>query len=242
MTSEVKKMKKAGNEFPVIIGQEGPLNGQRWVIEDTLTIGRDSTCNIIIPARQVSRLHARLINNDGGVLLEDLTSKNGTYCNGKIVIEPVILQDGDSLQIALVQGLMFLSSDATMPLEAKADTGSRGTEGDNSESSESEIVRGKLYLDQRSRRVWVINKELIPPLSGPQFKLLQTLYDNPDKVIGRDELIQAVWGEQASLGVSEQALDALVRRLRDRLAELDPKHTYIITVRGHGLRIDNPKE
>ncbi len=39
-------------------------------------------------------------------------------------------------------------------------------------------------------------------------------------------------------GVSEQAIDALVRRLRDRIAELDPKHQYIITVRGHGFRLD----
>jgi DNA-binding response OmpR family regulator len=28
--------------------------------------------------------------------------------------------------------------------------------------------------------------------------------------------------------------------LRDRLAELDPDNTYIVTVRGHGLRLDNP--
>jgi DNA-binding response OmpR family regulator len=35
-------------------------------------------------------------------------------------------------------------------------------------------------------------------------------------------------------------MDALVRRLRDRLAELDPAHLYIETVRGHGLRLDNP--
>ena len=37
-----------------------------------------------------------------------------------------------------------------------------------------------------------------------------------------------------------QALDALVRRLRDRLAETQPDHNFIITVRGHGLRLDNP--
>jgi DNA-binding response OmpR family regulator len=39
--------------------------------------------------------------------------------------------------------------------------------------------------------------------------------------------------------VSEQAIDALVRRLRDRLAELDPDHRYVVTVRGHGFRLEN---
>jgi DNA-binding response OmpR family regulator len=32
----------------------------------------------------------------------------------------------------------------------------------------------------------------------------------------------------------------LIRRLRDRLAAVDPTHPYIATVRGHGLRLDNP--
>jgi DNA-binding response OmpR family regulator len=53
-------------------------------------------------------------------------------------------------------------------------------------------------------------------------------------------LIQAVWGEEDAVGVSEQALDALIRRLRDRLAAFDSEHNYIITVRGHGLRLENP--
>jgi len=42
-------------------------------------------------------------------------------------------------------------------------------------------------------------------------------------------------------GVSQQAIDALVRRLRDRLFELDAEHQYVVTVRGHGFRLDNPR-
>jgi len=53
-------------------------------------------------------------------------------------------------------------------------------------------------------------------------------------------LIHAVWGEENAVGVSEQALDALIRRLRDRLSSFDSEHSYIITVRGHGLRLENP--
>jgi len=30
-----------------------------------------------------------------------------------------------------------------------------------------------------------------------------------------------------------------VRRLRDRLAEAAPDRQYIVTVRGHGFRLDN---
>ena len=55
------------------------------------------------------------------------------------------------------------------------------------------------------------------------------------------QLVEDVWGEEDAIGVSEQALDALVRRLRDRLASIDPGHAYVVTVRGHGLRLDNPE-
>jgi DNA-binding response OmpR family regulator len=69
---------------------------------------------------------------------------------------------------------------------------------------------------------------------------MELLFDHQGRVVSRDELVEHVWGEQEAIGVSEQALDALIRRLRDRLAALDPLHAYIITVRGHGLRLDNP--
>jgi len=66
------------------------------------------------------------------------------------------------------------------------------------------------------------------------------LYEQQGQVIGRADLVAEVWGAEQSVGVSEQALDALIRRLRDRLAALDQTHQYIDTVRGHGVRLDNP--
>ncbi len=219
-------MDRASLELPVLIGQAGPLNGQRWLIADILTIGRDPSCEIVIPDRQVSRYHARLTRTEDGVLLEDLSSKNGSFYKGHRVTEPVRLEDGDPLQIALVQSFVFLSSDATMPLEYdKAPVRQRS---------------GRLYLDARSRRVWIDQQEVLPPLSAPQFRFLQTLYEHQGRVVQRQDLVAAVWGEKEALGVSEQALDALVRRLRERLSSLDPEHPYVVTVRGHGLRLDNP--
>jgi DNA-binding response OmpR family regulator len=97
-----------------------------------------------------------------------------------------------------------------------------------------------LRLDKRSRRVWIGKDELLPPLSVSQYQLLELLYENPGRVISRNELIQAVWGKEDAVGISEQALDALIRRLRERLAAINATHQFLITVRGHGLRLDNP--
>lgn len=222
-------MEGAGSELPVLIGQTGPLNGKRWLVERTLVVGRDPSCDIMISDRQISRYHARFTPSEEGVLLEDLGSKNGTFYNGARIEEPVLLVDGDLIQISLVQHFVFLSSDATVPLDFEIQPG--------------KTAAGKrLTLDTRSRRVWVGGKEILPPLSVPQFRLLQALYDQEGKVVERQDLINYIWGEQESLGVSEQAFDALVRRLRDRMGLIDTGHIYLVTVRGHGLRLDNPSE
>jgi DNA-binding response OmpR family regulator len=212
-------------DAPVLVAQAGPLNGQRWTIMNTLMIGRDASCDIMIPDRSVSRFHVRVSLQEKGVLLEDLASKNGTYRNGERLSEPVLLLDSDVVQVAIVQHFVFLSSDATVPVDERP--------------TESLPASGRLYLDERSRRVWIGQQELVPPLSGSQFRLIKALYEQQGEVVSRNKLIVAVWGEDEALGVSEQALDALVRRLRDRLNSLDPENEYIVTVRGHGLRLEN---
>lgn len=223
-------------DSPVLIGQTGPLNGERYSIAGDILIGREATCTVVVADRQVSRFHARITQNDDGSRLEDLGSKNGTYLNGDIISEPVMLQDGDVIQVALVQQFVYLSSDATMPMPGTF-VALGGAHKITAEGSED---HGRLYLDTRSRRVWVREEEVLPPLSVPQFRLLQTLYEQQGRVVSRQVLINAIWSEEEAGGVSEQALDALIRRLRDRLAQLDASHFYLVTVRGHGLRLDNP--
>jgi DNA-binding winged helix-turn-helix (wHTH) protein len=210
------------SESPLLIAQNGPLKGQRWTLNKPLLVGRDTTCEIVVVDRMVSRFHARITPTPEGILLEDLDSKNGTHRNGNLVINRVVLQDGDTVQIALAQQFLFLTSDATIPL------------------SEDEARPGRLRLDMRSRRVWVNDRLVDPPLSALQFHVLRVLYENQSLVVDRQQLVTNAWGEEQAIGVSDQALDALLRRLRDRIAAIDPAHPYIITVRGHGIRLENP--
>ena len=90
--------------------------------------------------------------------------------------------------------------------------------------------------------VWINEKEVLPPLSVPQFRMLQLLYNQPGKAVTRQELVLAIWGDGGAVGISGQALDALVRRLRERLSSIDPNYEYIITIRGHGIRLENPEK
>ena len=218
-------------DYPLLLAQAGPLNGQRWIIKDDVLVGRDNTCNVVIQNRQVSRYHARFVHLNRGVQLEDLGSKNGTHINGHEVLEPVFLQDGDVIQIAFAQQFIYMSSDSTIPLDLT-------TEKTIGADQSSRLLR----LEERSRRVWIGDVELLPPLSVSQYQLLDLLYANPDRVVTRAEMIQEVWGKKDAVGVSEQALDALIRRLRDRLSAINASHKFLITVRGHGLRLDNPPQ
>ncbi len=213
---------------PVLVGQGGPLNGYRWSLSDEIVIGRTSACDISISNQQVSRKHARVFVSAKGPSLEDLGSKNGTFHNGKPVTEIVPLEEGDVIQIALAQEFIFFGHDATVPLSPE-----------DFESSVISYFR-RIRLEKSSRRVWILNRELRPPLSVLQFKLLLLLSDSRGRVITRAEVINSVWGTRESIGVSDQALDALIRRLRERIAEIDSDYDYILTVRGQGYRFDNP--
>lgn len=220
-------MKNVNRDIPIFVGHEGQLDGQRWTITGPISLGRESNCDICISDRQVSRRHARLTLTEDGILIKDLGSKNGILINGQHITEPTLLYDGDIVHVALAQKFVYLSSDATLPLEA-------------SPPSELGSSQRRLVLEKHSRRVWVNSQEILPPLSASQFQLLEIIYQNNGSVVSRADLMTGVWGKEAAFEISNQALDALTRRLRSRITEIDPNHIYVATVRGHGLRLDNP--
>ncbi|MGD2206571.1 MAG: FHA domain-containing protein [Anaerolineae bacterium] len=200
---------------------EGPLPGKRIFLDQpVLLFGRDDMCDMVIAERQVSRRHASIHVESDRYVLKDLGSKNGTFVNGQAIQEPHILQDGDEIQIAFCCKLTFVGAEATAPVIF------------------DEQLRG-LRMDLESKRVWVGNQEIDPPLSPAQYRLLELVYQEPGRVYSRDEVVEAVWPKDDRAGISEQAIDALARRLRERLAEVDPETQYVITVRGHGFRLEN---
>ena len=205
----------------MLILQRGGEPGLTWSLEgQTLTIGRNPDCTIILDDRQVSRVHARIAWRDDHYEVEDLGSKNGTHLNGRDVVGSLPLRDGDEIQIALRFKLAFVDAGATAPLSLEAP---------------SEIG---LRMDASTHQIYVNGKLLEPPLSAQQYRLLELMINAPG-VVSRDDIVRAVWSDAAEGGVSEQSIDALVRRLRERLSEIDPGHLYVVTMRGHGFRFEN---
>lgn len=72
-------------------------------------------------------------------------------------------------------------------------------------------------------------------LSKTEQKLLITLMKNKNMVLGREMLMEKVWGSEGDF-VDENALSVSIKRLRDKLEE-DPRNPrYIQTVYGMGYR------
>ncbi len=68
-----------------------------------LTIGRSPDCEHKIDHPMVSGKHARLTAREGGWLLEDLGSANGTFLNGKKITGPSMIGPTDRVQIGPVR-------------------------------------------------------------------------------------------------------------------------------------------
>jgi sigma-B regulation protein RsbU (phosphoserine phosphatase) len=79
----------------------GPNAGRRYKLRDQgdFILGRRSDCQIFIPDMRVSRQHARIHQEQGAWVIEDLGSNNGTFVNGER-IQSQKLKHQDEISIA----------------------------------------------------------------------------------------------------------------------------------------------
>jgi predicted component of type VI protein secretion system len=194
---------------------DGTMRDVPLVAERTL-IGRSPECDVVLEGRMISRHHACIRRDDTGYILEDLGSHNGTTLNGQPLSSPHILQNGDSVELGGIGRLTFVDDDAT--------------------SSRILPPAADIALDTGTQDAWVDGQRLVPPLSPAQFSLLQLLLDRAGALCSRDDIAAAVWPD-AHDGISDEAIDALIKRLRARLAEVPGGQRYLVTVRGRGLML-----
>ncbi len=195
---------------------EWPLAQRDYVI------GREAPVDILLPIQRISRRHAQIAYREQGYFISDLGSRNGTYVNGQAVeAEAVRLKDGDEIVVGGVVALRFHNP---------GDTVARPRLG---------RLKG-IWIDEAARAVWVDARPVEPPLSAAQFTLLHLLYERSGQVVSQPEIVAAIWPNTDPSGVSKEAVEGLIKRLRARLREAQPAGDYLNIVRGHGLRIIQP--
>jgi two-component system phosphate regulon response regulator PhoB len=99
------------------------------------------------------------------------------------------------------------------------------------EATEDAVELGGLKVDPVTHRVTA--KGIAVNLGPTEFRLLHFLITHPERVHGRSQLLDQVWGDHVF--VEERTVDVHVRRLR---AALEPSglDRLIQTVRGSGYR------
>lgn len=80
---------------------EGPdeVKGKHVEILGPIVVGRSPGADIVLPGAYVSGKHARFAPKGPALVCEDLNSTNGTLANGRELVGPTILHDGDVVQI-----------------------------------------------------------------------------------------------------------------------------------------------
>ncbi|HEY3829958.1 MAG TPA: response regulator transcription factor [Solirubrobacteraceae bacterium] len=99
-------------------------------------------------------------------------------------------------------------------------------------SSRELIVASGVTLD-RSRREVRVGEQLVR-LTFSEFELLARLMAEPGRLLNRQELLRAIWGDSAYR--DPRAIDVHIRHLREKLEEHPDQPQLILTVRGAGYR------
>jgi len=80
----------------IIRFKSGPHTGSEKIVElDGISFGRDPACDIVLDDIEVSRHHARIYKSGTDYFIEDLSSTNGTFLNGRAVKKHEIIRNGD---------------------------------------------------------------------------------------------------------------------------------------------------
>lgn len=156
------------------------------------------------PGEMVARVKAHLARQDRLAYRANLIINQGTNDPGK-------LEDLKYSEVALLHQSSFnISKD---------------------KSKEIIQIRG-MKIDKLARLVYMNGNELV--LKQKEFELLLFLAQNPNRVFGREELYEKVWGMEA-LGDSA-TVTVHIARIRNKL-EADPENPqYLETVWGAGYR------
>jgi sigma-B regulation protein RsbU (phosphoserine phosphatase) len=83
----------------------GPgMPAQKFVLDrPVVTIGRSSVNDLPIADKMLSRQHARIVRDgNGGLTIEDLGSRNGTFVNGERLVTVQPLRSGDRITVGAV--------------------------------------------------------------------------------------------------------------------------------------------
>ncbi len=108
-----------------------------------------------------------------------------------------------------------------------------GAGGASGDRSREPIRHADLVVDRDRHEVRIADR--LVPLTAVEFRLLVTLLEADGRVLTRDQLLDAVYGQDEA-EVLDRTVDVHIGRLRDKLGDNAERPRYVATVRGVGYR------
>lgn len=110
----------------------------------------------------------------------------------------------------------------------------RYTQLGNLTPSPDKIVIGSLCLDTASKTVSVDGEEV--KLTGTEYRILELLMRNPNRVYSADDIYRRVWNSDSF--ITDNTVAVHIRKIREKI-EIDPKRpNYLKVVWGIGYKIE----
>ena len=147
---------------------------------------------------------------------------------------PIIMITAKDDDMDKILGLEYGADDyITKPfniLEVKARMKAIMRRSKKKEEDIKEAVYGDLRLDCNSRRVYIEGKEV--NLTAKEFDVLELLVFHPNKVYGREALLDLIWGKDYP--GDARTVDVHIRRLREKIEQNPSEPKYVHTKWGVG--------
>lgn len=106
----------------------------------------------------------------------------------------------------------------------------------DSETMQDSILRaGAVELNLLAMRLSVLGETI--PTTSLEFRLLEYLVRNPGRVFTRDQLLDAVWGQERF--ITPRSVDACVRRIRNKIKARGQRASFLKTIRGAGYSLED---
>ncbi len=152
----------------------------------------------------------------------------------------IIMLTAKSQEMDKISGLMIGADDyITKPfspteLLARVDSLYRRVElqSANQKQSSDEITLGEFTLNLRKRTLKKNGADI--ELTQVEFQIIEYFFTNPDTALGRNEILERVWG--ASYYGEEKIVDVNIRRLRMKIEDDASAPKYLVTVWGMGYK------
>ncbi|MGD1010317.1 MAG: SpoIIE family protein phosphatase [Candidatus Aminicenantales bacterium] len=185
-----------------------PKKGDPWKFplgQKKVSIGRSPTSDIVLPDQFTSGCHATISATDGGYILEDQASKNGTFLNGPRITGDVVLTRGDKIHIG--------ETDIFFDREYEPDV--KIIEGTTFTHSSNTIINIKDILKKPPTAVF-----LKPAPGGPDMARLQ-----------QDQKFSAVLSEVSQALIYHMKLPPLLDHIMDLIIQYIPMDRGVLMLK-----------